>query len=155
MARVSGSACALAWVNGVALYSPYLTYDVIHTCTFYQFLRIQWADIIGGFGRKCALKRHFVRPIITGLVTGDGSFSLWRNRGAQVNERQKRMVNGGHSRMRVSSFLHVSERGQLTEVAQKISAHKFIRQRHFNIGNNTKIRSELNVIPIRIVQRNM
>ena len=23
---------------------------------------------MGGFGRKCALKRHFVRPIITGLV---------------------------------------------------------------------------------------
>ena len=37
------------------------------TCTFYEFLRIQWADIMGGFGRKCALKRHFVRPIITGL----------------------------------------------------------------------------------------
>eukprot|EP00956_Cyclotella_meneghiniana_P000379 scaffold436_cov55-Cyclotella_meneghiniana.AAC.7 len=69
MARVSGSACALAQVNGVAIYSTYLTYDVIHTCTFYEFLRIQCADIMGGFGRKCALKRHFVRPIITSLVS--------------------------------------------------------------------------------------
>eukprot|EP00956_Cyclotella_meneghiniana_P029398 scaffold71012_cov41-Cyclotella_meneghiniana.AAC.1 len=76
MARVSGSACALAQVNGVAIYSTYLTDDVIHTCTFYEFLRIQWADIMGGFGRKCALKRHFVRPIITGLI-GDDDVGVW------------------------------------------------------------------------------
>eukprot|EP00956_Cyclotella_meneghiniana_P002424 scaffold2730_cov89-Cyclotella_meneghiniana.AAC.2 len=40
MARVSGSACALVHANGRAIYSTYLTYDVIHTCTFYEFLRI-------------------------------------------------------------------------------------------------------------------
>eukprot|EP00956_Cyclotella_meneghiniana_P001033 scaffold1241_cov52-Cyclotella_meneghiniana.AAC.1 len=58
----------LTHVNGRAIYSTYLTYDVIHTCTFYEFLRIQWADIMGGFGRKCALKGHFGRPIIKSLV---------------------------------------------------------------------------------------
>eukprot|EP00956_Cyclotella_meneghiniana_P016235 scaffold25542_cov60-Cyclotella_meneghiniana.AAC.9 len=31
---------ALVHVNGRAIYSTYLTYDVIHTCTFYEFLRI-------------------------------------------------------------------------------------------------------------------
>eukprot|EP00956_Cyclotella_meneghiniana_P035052 scaffold110762_cov76-Cyclotella_meneghiniana.AAC.1 len=40
MARVSGSGCALEEVNGRAIYSTYLTYDVIHNCTFYEFLRI-------------------------------------------------------------------------------------------------------------------
>eukprot|EP00956_Cyclotella_meneghiniana_P016621 scaffold26333_cov56-Cyclotella_meneghiniana.AAC.4 len=59
---------ALTHVNGRAIYSTYLTYDVIHTCTFYEFLRIQWADIMGGFGRKCALKGHFGRPIIKSLM---------------------------------------------------------------------------------------
>ena len=40
MARVSGSSCALAQVCDHAIYSTYLTCDVIHTCTFYEFLRI-------------------------------------------------------------------------------------------------------------------
>eukprot|EP00956_Cyclotella_meneghiniana_P036121 scaffold121760_cov55-Cyclotella_meneghiniana.AAC.1 len=56
MGRVSCSSCALAQVCDHAIYSTYLKCDVIHTNTFYEFLRIQWADIMGGFGRKCAPK---------------------------------------------------------------------------------------------------
>ena len=62
---MSGSSCALVAAN----YTPltYLMYDVIHTCTFYEFLRIQWADVLGNFARKCAPKRDFQRPIIKSL----------------------------------------------------------------------------------------
>eukprot|EP00956_Cyclotella_meneghiniana_P030646 scaffold77893_cov40-Cyclotella_meneghiniana.AAC.4 len=58
--QVSESSCALAKVCDRPIYSTYLTYDVIHNCTFYEFLCVQqWADITEGFGRKCPPKHDF------------------------------------------------------------------------------------------------